>query len=126
MKHEGIHTSMTERIISAAIEVHRHLGPGLLESTYENALCYEFELRGISVVRQVAVPLFYKGRLISEHRPDVIVEACVVVEIKSVARLEPVHWAQVLTYLRVTGARVGLIINFNVPILTRGVKRIVL
>src|SRR5215831_15141639 len=108
MKYDGIHSLMTERIISAAIEVHRHLGPGLLENVYENALCYEFELRGISVARQVAVPLFYKGRLISEHRPDVIVEGCVVVEIKSVVRLEAVHWAQVLTYLRVTSTRVGL------------------
>ena len=98
---------MTERIIGCAIEVHRHLGPGLLEHAYEEALCVEFELRGLNYQRQVGVPLNYKGRAIGEYRIDLLVEGAVVVEIKSVERHDPVFEAQVLTYLRVTGCKVG-------------------
>ena len=119
-------SDLTDRIIACAIEVHRHLGPGLLESTYENALCAELESNGLAFTRQVALPLFYKGKLISEHRPDLVVEDHVVVEVKSIARFENVHVAQVLTYLRVTSLRVGLLLNFNSAILKHGIRRVVL
>src|SRR5687767_1396407 len=95
-------TDLTDRIIACAIEVHRHLGPGLLESVYETALCLELESNGLSFTRQIGLPLFYKGVQISQHRPDLVVENKVVVEVKSIARFENVHIAQVLTYLRVT------------------------
>ncbi len=117
---------MTERIIGCAIEVHRHLGPGLLEHAYEEALCVEFELRGLNYQRQVGVPLNYKGRAIGEYRIDLLVEGAVVVEIKSVERHDPVFEAQVLTYLRVTGCKVGLLINFNSKLLKSGIKRMIL
>src|SRR5438552_8253856 len=92
-------TDVTERIIGCAIEVHRHLGPGLLESVYESAMCLELKSVGIPFARQVGVPLFYKDQLIAEHRPDLIVDArVVVVEIKSVERFNPVFLAQMLTY----------------------------
>jgi GxxExxY protein len=122
----GLHFATTAHVIECAVEVHRHLGPGLLEKVYEAALCYELSLKGLAVTRQVAVPLFYKDMLISEHRPDVIVDSRVVVEVKSVTRIEPLHIAQVLTYLRVTQLRVGLILNFNTAVMTHGVKRLVL
>ena len=117
---------LTERIIGCAIEVHRHLGPGLLESVYEEALCVEFDLQGIHYRRQVTVPANYKGREIGEYRIDLLVEDSVVAEIKSVERYDPVFEAQVLTYLRVTGKKVGLLINFNSRLLKEGVKRFVL
>jgi GxxExxY protein len=122
----GLHAAVTERIIGAAIDVHRHLGPGLLESIYESALCVEFEELSLAFERQVGMPLYYKGRLISEHRPDLIVERCVVVEVKSVKRLEPIHTAQVLTYLRALDLRVGLLLNFNTVVLTQGIRRVIL
>ena len=122
----GLHFATTAHVIECAVEVHRHLGPGLLEKVYEAALCYELSLKGLAVTRQVAVPLFYKDMLISEHRPDVIVDSRVVVEVKSVTRIEPLQIAQVLTYLRVTQLRVGLILNFNTAVMTHGVKRLVL
>ena len=117
---------ITEKIIGCAIEVHRHLGPGLLERTYEEALCAEFQLQGVGHQRQVAVPLDYKGRSIGEYRIDLLVEYAVVVEIKSVERHDPVFEAQVLTYLKVTGKKLGLLINFNSKLLKNGVKRIIL
>ena len=117
---------LTERIIGCAIEVHRHLGPGLLESVYEEALCVEFGLQSIHYVRQVTVPENYQGREIGEYRIDLLVEDCVVVEIKSVERHDPVFEAQVLTYLRVTGKKVGLLINFNSKLLKDGIKRLIL
>jgi GxxExxY protein len=119
-------TFLTDRVIACAIEVHRHLGPGLLESVYETALCIELTAARMPYSRQVAVPLFYKGEMISEHRPDLVVDQRVVVEIKSVSRLEPVHIAQVLTYLRVTKTRVGLILNFNSAVMRNGIRRVVL
>lgn len=119
-------SATTERIIGCAIEVHRYLGPGLLESVYESALCIELRARSLPFKRQVGLPLYYKGELISEHRPDLIVDDEVIVEIKSVDRLAPIHTAQMLTYLRVTSLRVGLILNFNSQTMKDGTRRVVL
>ena len=117
---------LTEKIIGCAIEVHRQLGPGLLESTYEAALCIELETANLKYHRQLIIPVVYKGKTIGEYRLDLIVEDSVVVEIKSVERLDPVFDAQVLTYLRITEKKVGLLINFNSRFLKNGVKRFVL
>jgi GxxExxY protein len=114
----------TDRIIACAMEVHRHLGPGLLESTYESALCLELSAAELRYRRQFAVPLFYKGRLLSEHRPDLIVAERVVVEIKSTERFHPVYTAQMLTYLRITNLQIGLILNFNTAWLKQGIRRV--
>jgi GxxExxY protein len=122
--HDALHADVTERIVGCAIEVHRHLGPGLLESVYETALCIELRAAGFSLKRQVGIPLFYKGQLISEHRPDLVVGDLVVVEVKSIHRLEPVHIAQMMTYLRVTGLQVGLILNFNNAVMKNGIRRV--
>jgi GxxExxY protein len=117
----------TGHIIGAAIEVHRHLGPGLLESAYEECLCHELHLRGIDFRRQVDIPVEYKGlKLDCGYRLDLIVHEEVVVELKCVERVLPVHEAQLLTYMQLTGKRVGLLINFNVPLLTKGITRRVL
>ena len=115
---------LSEQMIGCAIEVHRELGPGLLESAYETALCIELETAGLAVTRQMGIPLYYKGELISEHRPDLIVGDQIVVEIKSIARFEPIHTAVMLTYLRVTGLHAGLLLNFNTPFLNQGIKRV--
>jgi len=117
-------TDLTEQIIGCAIEVHRHLGPGLLESVYESALCIELKSLGLPFTRQIGVPVFYKGELIAEHRPDLIIRDEVIVEIKSVERFNPVFLAQMLTYLRITDLRVGLILNFNRPVMKDGVRRV--
>jgi GxxExxY protein len=117
---------LTEKIIGCAIEVHRHLGPGLLESTYEAALCVELESAGLRYQRQMVIPVLYKGRPIGEYRLDLLVEDAVVVEIKSVERYDPIFSAQVLTYLRASGKKVGLLMNFNTHLLHRGLKRFVL
>jgi len=117
---------ITERIIGCAIEVHRHLGPGLLESVYENSLCIEMSAANLAFKRQVAVPLYYKGELVSEHRPDLVVEDAVIVEIKSIERLDKIHTAQMLTYLRVAGLRTGLILNFNTWAWRDGLRRVLL
>ena len=117
---------LTERIIGCAIEVHRTLGPGLLESTYARALAIELETAGLRVACQVPVPLRYKGHDLGEYRLDLMVEDAVVVEVKAVERFDQVHEAQLLTYLRLTGKRIGLIINFNRRTLREGIKRIVL
>ncbi len=117
---------LTEKIIGCAIEVHRHLGPGLLESTYEEALCVEFDEHEIRYCRQHPFPILYKGRTIGEYRLDLLVEDAVIVEIKSVERFDPVFEAQVLTYLRATGKKIGLLINFNSRLLRDGVKRFIL
>ena len=108
------------------MEVHRQLGPGFLEATYEAALCIELELNGLKHRRQTAIPVIYKGRDIGEYRIDLIVEDAVVVEIKSVERLAPVFEAQVLTYLKVADKKVGLLLNFNSRFLKNGIKRLVL
>jgi GxxExxY protein len=117
----------TGPIIGAAIEVHRQLGPGLLESAYEECLCHELHLRGIGFRRQIELPVEYKGiKLDCGYRLDLIVQDEVVVELKCVERVLPVHEAQLLTYMRLAGKQVGLLINFNVPVLTRGISRRVL
>ena len=116
----------TGQIIGAAIEVHRHLGPGFLESVYETALIAELELRGVALERQVAIPIDYKGRRIAEARLDLVVEGEVVVELKAVDDLVPIHRAQLISYLRAGPFPVGLLINFNVPILRQGIRRFIL
>jgi GxxExxY protein len=113
--------SLTEKIIGAAIEVHRALGPGLLESAYEECLCREFSLRGLAFQRQVPLPVEYKGvKLDCGYRLDLVVQDEVILELKCVEHLLPVHDAQLLTYLKLTSKRVGLIINFNVAALVKG------
>jgi GxxExxY protein len=117
----------TAPIIGAAIEVHRALGPGLLESAYEECLCHELHLRGLAFQRQVDLPVPYKGlKLDCGYKMDVVVEDEVVLELKSIEKILPVHEAQLLTYMKLSGKRVGLLINFNVPLLTRGIIRRVL
>ena len=118
--------SMTERIIGGAIEVHRHLGPGLFESVYDQALEIELDIAGLTCKRQVCQPALYKGRLLGKYRIDFIVENSVIVEVKSVERFDPVRAAQVLTYLRLTGLKVGLLLNFNSKLLTDGLRRYIL
>jgi len=119
--------SLTREIISAAMEVHRALGPGLLESVYQACLCHELRLRNVSFLQQVDLPVIYKDvRLDCGYRIDLIVSDRVVVELKSVQEILPVHEAQLLTYLRLTGKHVGLLINFNVAVLKNGIKRRVL
>ena len=116
----------TGEIIAAAIEVHRTLGPGLLESTYSECLQMELAMRRLRYVTQHTLPIVYKGRTLdTSYRVDLIVEDCVVVEVKSVAAILPVHRAQVLTYLRLTGCPAGLLINFHVAKLMDGVRRVV-
>jgi GxxExxY protein len=118
--------TITERIIAAAIEVHRHIGPGLLESAYEECLCRELQLMGIPFQRQLALPVNYKGvRLDCAYKLDLLVDDKVIVEIKAVEDFAPVHHSQLLTYLKLTNKRVGLLINFHVPILKNGLKRVV-
>jgi GxxExxY protein len=119
-------TIVTDQIIGCAIEVHRTLGPGLLESIYEKALCFELQSRGVKVHAQLGIPVVYKGQSLGEHRLDLLVEDQVIVELKAVDRLDPVFHAQVLSYLRLTGKQIGLLINFNVPVLKDGIKRIML
>jgi len=114
---------LTERIIGCAIEVHRHLGPGLLEAVYEAALCAELDLTGLPYQRQAVYPIVYKGRPIGEHRLDLLVDDTVIVELKSVDRWDPLFEAQVLSYLRATGKPLGLLINFNSRLLKQGIHR---
>ena len=118
---------LTEQIIGAAIEVHRELGPGLLESAYEQCFCHELRLLGLSFRCQIDLPVTYKGlKFDCGYRVDVVVEDSVVVELKSVEQVLPIHQAQLLTYLRLSGKRVGLLINFNVALLKNGIIRRVL
>ena len=116
----------TGKIIGAAIEVHRALGPGLLESTYQECLCHELVLHSVPFVRQVSVPVIYKGvKLDCGYRPDIVADD-VVVEIKSVVGLERIHEAQILTYMKLGQWKLGLLINFNVTMLTKGIRRFIL
>lgn len=118
---------LTEKIIGAAIRVHKELGPGLLESAYEACLVHELTEIGLGLERQKALPVVYKRiRLDCGYRLDLVVEKKVVVELKSVGKIEPVHMAQMLSYLKLSGCKVGLLINFNVKILKYGIKRFVL
>ena len=116
---------ITERTIGCAIEVHRCLGPGLLESMYQRALCIELDDAQLPYVDQLAIPAFYKGRLLGDYRVDLIVEDQVVVEVKCVEKLLPVHTAQAFAYLKLTGLKLALVINFNVPHLRHGIKRVI-
>jgi GxxExxY protein len=117
---------LTERIIGAAIEVHRQTGPGLMESAYEECLCCELSQMGIKFERQVQLPITYKGvKLDCGYKMDLVVEDSVVLELKTVDKLLPIHTAQLLTYLKLSGKRVGLLLNFHAPILTKGIKRLI-
>lgn len=117
---------LSKEIIGAAIEVHRALGPGLLESAYETCLGHELSLRGVAYARQVALPVRYKAvQLDCGYRLDFLVGELVIVELKAVETIEPIHEAQLLTYLRLKQLWLGLLINFNVPVLKQGIKRLV-
>ncbi len=119
--------TLTGQIIGAAIEVHKNLGPGLLESAYEECLCHELTLRKLAYKRQLPLPVKYKGlRLDCGYRIDMLVENLVILELKSVEKLEPIHEAQLLTYLKLAGIKVGLLINFNVSVLKNGIKRLII
>jgi len=113
-------------VIGAAIEVHRMLGPGFLESVYEEALCIELKLRGIPFERQVNRDIDYRGHSVGEGRMDLLVDKWLVVELKAFDGLAPIHSAQVISYLKATGYRLAFLINFNVPVLKEGIKRIIL
>ena len=119
--------NLTERVIGAAIEVHRQLGPGLLESAYGECLCYELSTCGIAYDREVPLPLTYKGnRLECGYRMDIVVEGQIILEIKAVEEILPIHEAQVLTYLRLSGHQLALLLNFNTVLLKHGIRRFVL
>ena len=116
---------LTERVIGACIEIHRALGPGLLESAYEECLCYELSRAGIKFERQKPLPVHYKAvNLECGYRLDLVIEKKLIVELKAVDEIAPIHEAQLLTYLKLSGLTLGLLINFNVPVLKAGIKRI--
>ena len=118
---------LSERVIGLAIEIHRQIGPGLLESAYEECMCFELKQAGIQFARQVSLPMIYKGfRLDCAYRIDLTIEEDVILEIKSVERLLPIHEAQMITYLRLSGRKVGLLMNFNTAKLKDGLRRFVL
>ena len=117
---------LSSKIIGAAIEVHKALGPGLLESAYEDCLCHEFGLRGLSNERQKPLPVIYKGKeLDCGYRLDVVVENAIILELKSCEKIDPIHKAQLLTYLKLSGLKLGLLMNFNVAMMRDGIVRIV-
>ncbi len=117
---------LTGAVIGAAIEVHKALGPGLLESAYEECLCHELRERKISFVRQKSLPVTYKGvKLDCGYRLDVVVEDAIVLEVKACSEIEEIHRAQLLTYLKLSGLNVGLLLNFNVPVMKDGIVRVV-
>ncbi len=117
---------LAKRVIGAAIEVHRLLGPGYLESVYKEALCLELSMRRIPYNRQHPVGVLYKGHRVGEGFLDIFVDQCLIVELKAVEALMPVHMAQVLSYLKATQCKLGLLINFNVPMLKHGIRRVIL
>lgn len=122
-----LHSELTGQIIAAAVEVHRHLGPGLLESAYQACLCHELAIRRIDFRTEVALPVDYKSiHLDCGYRMDLVVAGKIAVELKSVDKILPIHQAQLLTYLRLSGMRVGLLINFNVLMLRQGIIRRIL
>ena len=116
----------TNKVIGAAIEVHRHLGPGYLEGVYEDALAVELTLRGVPFARQVVFGLDYKGHVVGEGRLDFLVDGCLIVELKAVEALAPIHTAQCISYLKANKQRLALLINFNVSVLKDGIKRVAL
>lgn len=117
---------LSEKIIGCAIEVHKELGPGLLESIYENALCKELEFKSIAFERQKLLPVSYKGEVVGEYRLDLLVENEIILELKCVKSLDDIFTAQLLTYMKISGVRKGLLVNFNVKKLINGIKRYVL
>jgi len=117
--------ALAHDVIGAGIEVHRQLGPGLDEALYENALAIELRLRGISFLRQVTIAVQYKGEPIGDKRLDLVVGDKLIVELKAIEQIGKLHSAQVLTYLKITGHKLGLLINFNTPVLKEGIKRII-
>lgn len=121
-----ISEQLTERIIGLAIEVHRNTGRALLESVYEQCLCFELSQADLPFERQVGIPVFYKGRILDEgFRADIVVDRKVIIEIKSVTAIQPAHESQLLTYLRMSGIKVGMLLNFNSSRLTDGLRRLV-
>jgi len=117
---------LSSKIIGAAIEVHRTLGPGLLESAYEECLCYELELRRIKFERQRSLPIIYKGRRLDcGYRLDIVIENKIITELKSIEKIEPIHKAQLLSYLKLSGQKLGLLLNFNVSVMKDGIVRLV-
>lgn len=117
---------LAHHVIGAAIEVHRLLGPGFLESVYEEAFCVELGLRNIPYKRQPVISVGYKGHLVGEGRLDLVIDDKIIVELKAVEALHPIHTAQLLSYLRATKLQLGLLMNFNLPVLKPGIKRIIL
>jgi GxxExxY protein len=127
MEKEYLHQEITEKIIGAAMEVHTHLGPGLLESVYQNFLAYEFDLRGILYERENVIPVSYKEQTLDcGYRLDFLVEEKVILELKAIDQLLPLHQAQLLTYMKLANCQVGLLINFNVTRLKNGIHRMIL
>jgi len=117
---------LSSKVIGAAIEVHKTLGPGLLESAYEECLCHELSLQGLSFERQKPLAVTYKEKLLDcGYRLDIVVEKKIILELKSCEKIEPIHKAQLLTYLRLSGINLGLILNFNVPVMRNGIARVV-
>ena len=117
---------LSSQIIGAAIEVHKALGPGLLESAYEKCLCHELKLRGLSLENQKPLSLVFKGeKLDCGYQLDIVVENTIILELKSCEKIEPIHKAQLLTYLKLSGLKLGLLLNFNVPIMRDGIVRMV-
>jgi len=117
---------LSSRIIGAAIEVHKALGPGLLESAYEECICHELSIGGLSLERQKPLAVRYKGiNLDCSYRLDIVVEDKIILELKACEKVEPIHKAQLLTYLKLSGLHLGLILNFNVPVMREGIVRIV-
>ena len=117
---------VASEVVAAAIEVHQTLGPGFLESVYEHALCVELGLRNVSFQRQVPVAVAYKGHRVGESCLDLLVAGRLIVELKAIEALAPIHWVQVRSYLKATRCVLGLLINFNVTVLLRGVRRVIL
>jgi GxxExxY protein len=116
---------LARKVIGAAIEVHRALGPGYLESIYEEALAHEFSLNNISYERQVKIKVAYKGHPVGEGKLDLLVAKILPVELKAIDALAPIHHAQIISYLKMTGLQLGLLINFNVSLLKQGIKRVI-
>ena len=116
---------IVQQIIGAGLAVHRQLGPGFIEAVYEGAVAVELRYRGLSLERQSRIEVQYRGETVADHRLDLLVERCVVVEVKAVKKLRPIHQAQILSYLKASGHRVGLLMNFNVRLFVDGLKRFV-
>jgi len=124
---ELLYKELTGKIVDCAVTVHKLMGPGLLESAYEECLYFELQNQGIKISKQLPMPLIYKDRKLDiGYRIDLLVEEKVVIEVKSVDLLNPIHTAQLMTYLKLSGCRIGLLINFNVIFLKEGIKRIIL